>query len=817
MARQSTVLSRGRRNFAAGVAAIGLLVGTLAAAGPALAVTTIAPAVPANVSVGLPSWWAGSPCDATRWNKLALAADWPIRTTNIATMGSHPLGASYLGVPVCGPRPGIDGSPDILWARPGWGEAEWECVELAQRFMAQFYGVSAYGANGGYVVDNYRTAYGGDLVRYYNTGAAGIAPTPGDVISMLTPLNPWGHTVVVAASTVDGNGNGELTLLSQNDTSDGWRTINVVNWKVQGFNTFTVKDWLHDPAGRANPLADGTFVRVTGQTQVYRLAGGAPIPVTDWTQFGGLQQITTIAAAQFNGFNAYPTNGTYIKDAMSGQIYRMAGGAPEGVGTADAAKLPGWGNAPVIAIDHNALLANAHLRAYPADRTFVCNVSGLNCYEIAGGAPMLVPLSDQPKIAGWSSKTVTILSDYEFNTYTHLRPTPADGTYICDLTTTGCYRTAGGAPMQISPIDAAKLPGWSPTAAIKTSHWEFVNFQHLRAYPNGGTYICNVTDASCYVTAGGAPLYVRSGAAASVVPGQTPVTLSGAEFANFTHLRQRPANGTLLTSAQTGLVFATSGGAAYNMTKTTTLALAPSVKVDQGAIDNAGLLGPWNHLASAAASVTMLSPSTRLMAGKAALVSWVRPVASSAVTGYDIRYRTGTPTTRLGAWNYPATWQGFTGNHVWAAMKPGMTLCVQVRAHNRAGQTGAWSPARCVGNVVDMRSPGITSRGWHITNVTNTYTGVLFSTNTKGSWWQLQNVGLDRIGLVATVCLQCGAVRVLVNNVQVGVINLSAPTARVGMLVSLPPFAYRTGTLKLVVISPNNHPVQFSGVAISSA
>jgi hypothetical protein len=115
-----------------------------------------------------------------------------------------------------------------------------------------------------------------------------------------------------------------------------------------------------------------------------------------------------------------------------------------------------------------------------------------------------------------------------------------------------------------------------------------------------------------------------------------------------------------------------------------------------------------------------------------------------------------------------------------------------------------------------MRSPGTTSYAWHIANVTNTYTGVLFSTNTKGSWWQLRNVGLDRVGLVARVCVQCGAVRVVVNNVQVGVINLSAPTAQ-WVIVSLPPFAYRTGTLKLVVISPNNHPVQFSGVAISSA
>ena len=327
---------RGRSVLTLVAVALGLALSSIPAAGPATA-SIVAPAtVVANLSVGLPSWWAGSSCDAARWNKLAPSYGWKISASR---PGSHPLGASYLGVPVCGPRPGIDGSPDILWARPGWGESEWECVELAQRFMAQFYGVAPYGADGGYVVSNYRSSYGGGLIRIAN-GTPGLAPTPGDIMSFTTPVNPWGHVTVITASTVDGNGNGSVTMLSQNDTDNGWRTLAVVNWRVQGFNTFVPTAWLHDPAGRANPLADGTFVRVAGQSTVYRLAGGAPIPVTDWTQFGGPKPVTLIAAPQFARFNTYPSNGTYIKDAKTGQTFRIAGGAPEAIGT-DAAKLPG--------------------------------------------------------------------------------------------------------------------------------------------------------------------------------------------------------------------------------------------------------------------------------------------------------------------------------------------------------------------------------------------------------------------------------------------------------------------------------------------
>ena len=48
------------------------------------------------------------------------------------------------------------------------GGTTWQCVELAQRFMAQVYGTKAYQANGSQVVRNYRAAYGGGLVTIAN-------------------------------------------------------------------------------------------------------------------------------------------------------------------------------------------------------------------------------------------------------------------------------------------------------------------------------------------------------------------------------------------------------------------------------------------------------------------------------------------------------------------------------------------------------------------------------------------------------------------------------------------------------------------------
>src|SRR4051794_12681298 len=160
-----------------------------------------------------PSWWSGS-CDSGNYS------------------GAHPLGASYRGVDVCGPRPGADGASNRLvrFYDGAWGELEWQCVELSMRFMYVAYGVSPYGADGKDVVDNYTTASGGGLVRIGN-GSVGTAPAPGDVLSFgPTSTSALGHTGVVESVNVDGSGNGSIRILSQNDTTDGWRTVSVSNW-----------------------------------------------------------------------------------------------------------------------------------------------------------------------------------------------------------------------------------------------------------------------------------------------------------------------------------------------------------------------------------------------------------------------------------------------------------------------------------------------------------------------------------------------------------------------------------------------------------
>lgn len=212
---------------------IGVVVAAVAVALSACLPPPAPPAEPA-ASDPLPvaAWWNGE-CDSGNY------------------LGARPLGASYRGVQVCGPRPGADHAANrLVQFFPGaWGELEWQCVELSMRYLYIAYGVKPYGANGKDVYANYSTVYGGNLEKVPNA-TVGREPAPGDVITFgPTVTSPSGHTGVVTAETVGDDGNGTITILSQNDTADGWRTLKVGAWSVDGpaGGLGAVPGWLHSP------------------------------------------------------------------------------------------------------------------------------------------------------------------------------------------------------------------------------------------------------------------------------------------------------------------------------------------------------------------------------------------------------------------------------------------------------------------------------------------------------------------------------------------------------------------------------------------
>ena len=298
---------------------------------------------PADADVGAPAWWSGD-CDAPNWNARAAAAGW-------TGAGAHRLGASYFGVPVCGPRPGADGAPDVMWLRQGWGHLEWECTELAFRSMHQVYGVTPYGANGSTVVRNYTPAAGGDLEVVQN-GTAGRPPTPGDVVSFDSTSGGVGHVGVIASASMNASGNGTVRMMAQNDTADGWRTLTVTGWVIQPVGSLVPYGWLHrrgvPPPGRT--LVDSSGIgaspgavarRPDGRLEQWglntRIAGGSDVfrrwqvtPGGEWSAWEPVEGYLTSIAVATNADGRLEVWGANAKIAGGDNVFRRSETSPGG-------------------------------------------------------------------------------------------------------------------------------------------------------------------------------------------------------------------------------------------------------------------------------------------------------------------------------------------------------------------------------------------------------------------------------------------------------------------------------------------------------
>jgi hypothetical protein len=145
--------------------------------------------------------------------------------------------------------------------------------------------------------------------------------------------------------------------------------------------------------GRASappPFADGTFVQVSGTKPVYRIAGGAPLLVHNWSAFSApqppyaLPTYKVIGKRQFAKLYPVPANGTFLKSS-AGIAYRVAGGAALRI--TNLALFGTLGSAVTVDqwdIQHprNPL---AHLNRVPADGTVVEGLPSGSYWVFQGG------------------------------------------------------------------------------------------------------------------------------------------------------------------------------------------------------------------------------------------------------------------------------------------------------------------------------------------------------------------------------------------------------------------------------------------------
>lgn len=196
---------------------------------------------------------------------------------------------------------------------------------------------------------------------------------------------------------------------------------------------------------------EGSLVRVTDNSEVYKIVGGAPIYQAS---LNGVPHngMTDISRAQLNQLPQFPRDGTFIAGTPSGKVYRIAGGAPLYVSTWNS-----YGGAQPVQVIYDAAIDQAgnggiwkNLNRYPANGTFISNIANGRVYRIAYGAPLYVSTWDH---FGGPQPTTSI-DPFEFREYQHLRRVPADG-FLRGVPSGRIFRVVGdGRPHYV--------PSWTP-------------------------------------------------------------------------------------------------------------------------------------------------------------------------------------------------------------------------------------------------------------------------------------------------------------------------------------------------------------------
>ncbi len=196
-----------------------------------------------------------------------------------------------------------------------------------------------------------------------------------------------------------------------------------------------------------------------------------------------------------------------------------------------------------------------------------------------------------------------------------------------------------------------------------------------------------------------------------------------------------------------------------------------------------------------------------------AVVQWVGSDQHSSIDRYQAAYWLAHANGTSTSWTLPTAWSDLASTSVRTpALAQGDSICVSVRAYDLVENVSPWTAPTCSSRPLDDRAL-TASTGWTRATGSSDWLNTVTKTTAMDRTLTRANVHLNRVGVVATVCPNCGVVVVKVGSTTIGQINLKANAIHHKRVRLLPGFAPRTSTVTVKSAS-SGKPVKIDGLVV---
>ncbi len=212
-------------------------------------------------------------------------------------------------------------------------------------------------------------------------------------------------------------------------------------------------------------------------------------------------------------------------------------------------------------------------------------------------------------------------------------------------------------------------------------------------------------------------------------------------------------------------------------------------------------------------TISLTGPTSPFTLSSSTKVTWTASSAAG-LAGFQVRYRKAAWNGGFGGWQ--VGWPSVAGSArslTASGLARGTDYCYEARAEDTLSTWSGWTAQRCTAVPLDDRSLS-TSKHWTRAKGSAYWNGTVTSTKTVNATMSRTSAQLDRLAIVATRCSSCGKIKVYVGSTLIGTVNLAAAHTARRVVILLPAFSLRSGTVKIKVITSGKS-VQIDGVGMS--